>query len=100
MPKTMCPVCGAQSHVNTGDIEGYHRKYPELLNVGYACRLCPKCAPDISEGDRVSIRDTEDCTGYVKRVATCEGGFKLYLVELESGRYTTFPRSKLAKMPT
>lgn len=87
--------------VNTSDIAGFERKYPELLIVGFGCRLCPQCAPDISEGDPVFIRGTDDSTGYVKRVVTCEGGFKLYLVQLKSTGYTTTcPRSKLAKMPT
>ncbi|QDV17312.1 hypothetical protein Pan153_19470 [Gimesia panareensis] len=100
MAKTMCPVCGAKMHVNTGDPAGFERKYPELMIVGYACRLCPQCAPEISEGDRVLVRGTEDSTGTVERVATGEGGFKLYRVQLQPDGAATYPRSKLAKIST
>ena len=99
MAKTMCPLCGAKTHVNTGDPAGYERKYPELLIVGYACRLCPECAPELAEGDRVLVRDTDITTGSVERVAACAGGFNLYRVQLESGEGATYPRSKLVKLP-
>ena len=99
MAKTMCPLCGVKTHVSTGDPAGYERKYPELMIVGYACRLCPECAPELAEGDRVLIRDTKINTGFVERVAVCAGGFKLYRVQLESGEALTYPRNKLAKLP-
>jgi len=95
----MCPLCGAKTHVNTGNPAGYERRYPELMIVGYACRLCPECAPELAEGDRVLIRGTEISTGCVECVAACADGFKLYRIQLESGEAATYPRSQLAKLP-
>jgi hypothetical protein len=86
-------------HVNNSDPENYERRYPELKVVGYASRLCPECAPELAEGDRVLIRGDEINTGRVERVAACAGGFKLYRIQLESGEAATYPRSKLAKLP-
>lgn len=85
-------------HVNTGDPAGYEQRYPELMIVGYACRLCHECAPELDEGDRVVIRGTET-TGHVKRIATCAGGFKLYRVQLEAGTAEAYPRNQLTKLP-
>jgi len=100
MAKAMCPLCGAKAHVNTGDPGAYERRYPEIMIVGYACHLCPECAPELAEGDRVLIRGAEVSTGSVERVADCAGGFKLYRVQHESGAGATYPRSQLVKLPT
>lgn len=101
MAKTMCPLCGAKTHANTGNPAGYERLYPELMIVGYACRLCPQCAGEIAEGDAVEIRgEDKHLAGRVIRVAECAGGHKLYRVEFPDGMKATFPRSKLGKAPT
>lgn len=100
MPKTMCPLCGAKTHVNTGDPAAFERRYPELLVVGYAGRLCPTCEAVIVEGDSVVIRDSESEVGRVARVADCADGYKLYAVEFPSGMVVTYPRNRLRKLTT
>lgn len=99
MPKTMCPLCGAKTHVNTGNPAGFEQRYPELMIVGYGGRLCSECEPELNEGDRVVTRSAEVSTGRVERVAVCAGGFKLYRVQFESGGAATYPRNQLAKLP-
>jgi hypothetical protein len=97
MPRTMCPLCGGITHVNTGNAVAYEQRYPELAIVGYAGRVCSQCAPELAEGDRVIVRDFESDDGHVIRVALCADGHKLYRVKLASGGTSTYPRVRLAK---
>lgn len=99
MAKTMCPLCGEKTHVNTGNPAAYEQRYPEILIVGYACKLCEDCTPELVVGDRVCIRDKGRSPGHLERIATSGGGFKLYYVQRDDGGAMTYPRIKLAKLP-
>jgi hypothetical protein len=99
MPKAMCPLCGASSHVNTSFPREWEERYPELFIVNYAGRLCHNCFPNLSEGDPVTIRDADPpLAGHVERVANCTGGLQLFLVRFESGGRDTYPRNRLTKV--
>lgn len=102
MAKTMCPLCGARMHINTGDPAAYEARYPEILEVGFACRLCLQCGKELLPGDRVLIRSGESAgkQGRIDRIARCDGRGILVRVALDEGLCTTVPRGHVAKQET
>lgn len=104
MAKTICPVCGAMHHVNTGDPAAFEERYPELLIIGIAVRVCAYCCLPVSEGTRVEFvgqiarRPTEiplGAHGTVFNAVTTAAAHSVYRVDFDSGRRLICLRGEL-----
>lgn len=58
MPMAICPMCGAQMHLNVAEPERFAAAHPERAALGCAVLPCLTCWREVAVGSRVRVRST------------------------------------------
>jgi hypothetical protein len=100
MPFTLCPVCGAVSHLNIGDPTRWFAERGRLPIYPARCMLC---FGDLAVGDRVEVRvqvthpvpAAAGEHGVVEEIWSHPGDGSVYKVRLDGGQEALLWRAAL-----